>query len=65
MVRIRASVLECVAALDQLHATPTRDAGRRHSLELEVFDARTALARVRAGLAGAQAGECDDRGAEA
>jgi diguanylate cyclase len=55
--RTQASVLECVAALDQLHTTLTHELGRRQQLELEVFDAQTALAQARAELVGTQAGE--------
>lgn len=54
---IQASVLDCVAALDQLHMTLRHEFGRRQQLELEAFDARTALAQARAELAGTQAGE--------
>ncbi|MDE2296955.1 MAG: hypothetical protein KGK18_02205, partial [Burkholderiales bacterium] len=42
--RIRASVLECVGALDQLQTTLTNQIARRQQLELEVFEAQTALA---------------------
>ncbi len=52
---VRTSVLECVAALDQLHTTLTHELGRREQLELEVFDARTALEQARAELIGTQA----------
>lgn len=55
--RIQASVLECVAALDQLHATVCHEVGLRRKLELEVFDAQTALAQALAELVGAQATE--------
>jgi diguanylate cyclase len=55
--RVQASVLECVAALDQLHATLTHELSRHQQLELEVFDAQTALAQARAELVGTQAGE--------
>ena len=55
--RIQASVLECVAALDPLHATLKHELGRRQQLEREVLDARTALAQARADLVGTQAGE--------
>ena len=54
---VRASVLECVAALDQLQTTLTHELGRRHQLELEVFDAQSALAQACTELAGTQAGE--------
>ncbi len=55
--RVRTSVLECVGALEQLHATLRQELGRRQLLELEVFDAQAALAQARAELAGTQAGE--------
>ena len=49
--RLQANLLECVAALDQLHVTFAHELDRRHRLELEVFDAKTALERARAELA--------------
>lgn len=55
--RVRTSVLECMTALDQLHTTLAHLLGRRRQLELEVFDAQTALAQTRAELTGTQAGE--------
>jgi diguanylate cyclase (GGDEF)-like protein len=55
--RFHASVLECVAALDQLHTTLTHELGRRQHLEREVLDAQTALAQARAELVGTQAEE--------
>jgi len=55
--RTRSGVLECVEALDQLHATLRLELDRRQRLELEVFDAQAALAQARAELAGTQAGE--------
>lgn len=55
--RVRASVLECVAALGQLHSTLEAELHRRQVLELQVFDAQTALAQARADLAGTRAGE--------
>ena len=54
-VRIAASVLECVAALDQLHATLSHEQARRGQLERELFDAQTALAQLRGELAGTRA----------
>ena len=53
-VRTRTAVLECVAALDQLHATVTAEMARREVLELEVFDANMSLAHTRAALLGMQ-----------
>lgn len=55
--RIRASVLECVGALDQLQTTLTNEISRRQQLELEVFEAQTALALAHAELVGTQAAE--------
>lgn len=55
--RVRASVLECVSALGQLHSTLQAELARRYSLELQVFDAQTALAQARSELAGTRAGE--------
>lgn len=43
---MKASVLECVAALDQLQLTMAHEIARLQKLELEVFDARTALAQA-------------------
>ena len=48
---------ECLVALDQLHHSMANELGRRQHLELEVFDARTALAQAQAELVGTQAGE--------
>ena len=50
--RLRASVLECVAALDQLRWTATNELGRRQRAEFDLFAARIALAQVQAELAG-------------
>ncbi len=55
--RVRASVMECVAALRQFHLTLHTELARRHAMELQVFDAQTALAQLRAELAGTRAGE--------
>jgi diguanylate cyclase (GGDEF)-like protein len=55
--QVRASVLHCVAALDQLHTMLTQELGRRQQLELEVFDVQTTLAQARVQLAGTEAGE--------
>ncbi|HEY8707983.1 MAG TPA: GGDEF domain-containing protein [Burkholderiaceae bacterium] len=46
--QVRTGVLECAEALDQLQATLRHELGRRPRLEIEVFDARTALAQARA-----------------
>lgn len=53
----RDGMLQCAAALDQLHATMVHELGRHHRLELELFDARMALALMRCELAGTRAGE--------
>ena len=50
--RIRESVLECVAALHQLHATVTHELARRERLLLGLTDSRTAPAEARAECAG-------------
>lgn len=42
-------VLECVGALDQLHATLTNERGLRERLELEIVGAQAALAGALAG----------------
>lgn len=47
-----AGVRECVAALEQLHMSLTHERARRHELELDLFDARTALAQARVQLVG-------------
>ncbi len=54
---VQAGVLDCVTALEQLRTTLAHEIGRTHRLELDVFDAQTALAQARAELAGTQAGE--------
>lgn len=56
-VRIRATVLECVAELDQLHATMTYEVGRRRLLERTVDDLQNVLAIVQADLTGTRAAE--------
>lgn len=43
---VQVIVLECVAALDQLHAVLTYERGRREHIEREVFNAQAALARA-------------------
>jgi diguanylate cyclase (GGDEF)-like protein len=48
---------ECMAALDRLRTALAHELGRCQQLELEVFDAQTALAQLRAELAGTRAGE--------
>ena len=55
---VQTSVLECVAALDQLHLTLSHELARRHELEIELAEANTALAKARAavGPPGAEAG---------
>ncbi len=42
---VRASVLECVAALDQLQRSMKHELMRCQSIELQAFDATTALAQ--------------------
>lgn len=55
--QVQTNILECAMALEQLHMTLTHEFERRQELELEVFDAKTALAQSRAELVGTQAGE--------
>jgi diguanylate cyclase len=59
--RIRATVLECVAELEHLHATMTYEVGRRRLLEQTVSDLQGVLASVQAELTGTQAGEREAR----
>lgn len=54
---MRTSVLECVAALDQLHSTLVHELGRCRQLKLEVLSAQSALAQARSELLGTRAGE--------
>lgn len=53
---VQTSVLECVAALDQLHLTLSHELARRQRLEMELFEAQIALAQARAQPIGIQAG---------
>ena len=55
--QVRTRVLECVSALDQLHNTLTHEADRRQRLELELFEARSALAQARSEIVGTRADE--------
>lgn len=57
LAMVRANVLDCAQALDQVQTTLGQEIARRQQLELEVFDVRTALAQARAELRGTQAGE--------
>lgn len=50
--QVRVSVLECVAALHQLHSTVAHELARRQRIELDLADARGALAQARIELAG-------------
>ena len=54
---VQAGVLDCVAALDQLHSTLTHELARCREVEREAFEARIALAQAREELFGTQAGE--------
>ena len=45
--RFRNVVLECVAALDQLHASGTYALARSQRLEIEMFDAQCSLDQLR------------------
>lgn len=55
--RAARGLLECADALSQLHATLLHELGLRRQFELELFDARLALALSRAALAGTRDGE--------
>ena len=55
--KAQADVLDCVAALEQLHSALTRELARNRDLEMTVFDTRTALAQLRGELEGTLAGE--------
>lgn len=59
--RVQTSILECTAALDQLHMTLMNELGRRQHLELEVFSTKAALAQARTELAGTQAAKTQYR----
>ncbi len=48
---VQTSVLECVAALDQLHLTLSHELARRHELEIELAAAHAALAQAHAVVA--------------
>ena len=50
--RIHTSVLECVAALHQLHSTVAHELARRERLVVELVGSQTALAEARAEIAG-------------
>jgi len=52
----RAEVLDCVSALDQLHATLTYELGRQAQLESELAETRAALVQAQAELADVRAG---------
>ena len=56
---VQVGVLECVDATSQLHASAARERARSHRLELELFDARTALAQ--AGTAPATSARAEQR----
>jgi diguanylate cyclase (GGDEF)-like protein len=59
--RTRANVLDCVAALDQLHTQVEHELGRRQDLEMQLLDSKAALALSRVELIGTQASERDAR----
>jgi diguanylate cyclase (GGDEF)-like protein len=56
-LRLQDTVLDCVIALDRLHLSLRHELERRQQLELDLFDAQSALAQARAELVGTQAGE--------
>lgn len=53
----RSAILDCVAALEQLHATVTAELVRRDGLEMAFVEAQTSLAQVKAALLGTQEDE--------
>ena len=55
--RVQGGVLDCVAALDQLHSTLMHELSRCRMVEREAFEARIALAQARADVIGRQVGE--------
>lgn len=54
---VRDHVLECVDAMDQLHATWTDELDRRRQLEIELIEVTAKLEFVRTELEGTRAGE--------
>jgi len=50
--RVEASLRECSAALQQLRQTLVNEVGRRHSLEQQVLEVRSALSQARAVITG-------------
>ena len=48
-------VLECVQALDQLHVALSNERTRRRQVELELLEAQSGLAKIRAELVDTQA----------
>ncbi len=55
--RVRASVLDCVTALDRLHRILANEAGRARQRKLDAFDALAAPAQAPAAFAGGDASE--------
>lgn len=55
--RVQTSVLECVAALDQLHAGLARERERRHVLELQVLNTQNELGQAITALVDTRAEE--------
>jgi len=54
---LRAGMLDCVAAMAQLQASMDRERVRNQQLELDLFDARSALAQTRVELVGSRSDE--------
>ena len=54
---VQSAVGECIEAFDHLHRSMANELDRRQHLEMELFDANTALAQARAELVGTQDGE--------
>jgi hypothetical protein len=55
--KLRAGMLECVEAMGQLHAILAHERARNHQFELNLFDARAALAQARIELVGSRSDE--------
>jgi diguanylate cyclase (GGDEF)-like protein len=58
---IRATVLECVADMEQLHSMVSHEVGHRRWLEREVRDMQRRLSQLQAELSGSQASEFEAR----
>lgn len=54
---LRVGLSECVEAMQRLHVSVGHERKRNHQLELDLFDARTALAQARVELVGSRSEE--------